>query len=97
MKSEEIEKIVKGIIGDNELSDTILKVVDKIVELPENTETTLAEILGPDNNLDSKQMMVVNKLVHEVCEKLNIDLDSSSHSNQIIGLPFNIPFVKKSK
>lgn len=35
--------------------------------------------------------------MNEVCKKLNIGIDYSEYKDKIVGLPFNIPFVKKEK
>ena len=45
---------------------------------------------GPENQPQ------INKIVTEVCKKINIQLDKSNYKNAVVGLPYNIPFVKKS-
>ena len=98
MNNEELKKIVEETIGNNDpyWNEPVFNVVKKIIDLPENTESTISELVDSDNKTDSKFMFEINKSVTEVCEKINITLDKSKHNGQFIGLPFNISFIKKT-
>lgn len=98
MNDEELKKIVEETIGNNDpyWNEPVFDVVKKIIDLPENTETTISQLIDSNNKSDSKFMFEINKSVTEVCEKIDITLDKSKHSGQIIGLPFNISFIKKT-
>ena len=93
-----LKELVEEVIGNNDpyWNIPVLDVVKKIIDLPENSELTISELIDSDNKVDSKFMFEINKLVTEVCKKINITLDKSNHSGQFIGLPFNISFVKKT-
>lgn len=98
MSDEELKKIVEETIGNNDpyWNEPVFNVVKKIIALPENSETTISKLVDDDKKLNSKFMFEINKAVTEVCKKININLDKSKHDGQIIGLPFNISFVKKT-
>ena len=98
MNNESLKKIIEETIGNNDpyWNEPVFNVVKKIIDLPENSETTVSELIDSENKSDSKFMFEINKLVTEVCEKINITLDKSKHNEQFIGLPFNVSFIKKT-
>lgn len=98
MKDEELKKIVEEVIGNNDpfWNVPIYNIVKKIIDLPEGTETTISKLLDDTTNSYNKFMFEINKIVTEVCKKINIQLDKSNYKNAVVGLPYNIPFVKKS-
>jgi hypothetical protein len=98
MSDEELKKIVEETIGNNDpyWNEPVFDVVKKIIALPENSETTITKLVDSDNKSNSKYMFSINNAVTEVCKKININLDKSKHDGQIIGLPYNISFVKKT-
>lgn len=98
MNDEELKKIVEETIGNNDpyWNEPVFNVVKKIIDMPENTESTIYELVDSDKRTDGKFMFELHKLVMEVCKKINITLDFSKHDGQIIGLPYNISFIKKT-
>ena len=98
MNNEELKKIVEETIGNNDpyWNEPVFNVVKKIIDLPENTESTISKLVDSDNKTNSKFMFEIYKSVREVCKKINITLDTSKHKGQFIGLPFNISFIKKT-
>lgn len=97
MTDEKLKKIVEETIGNDDpyWNEPVFNVVKKIINLPENTETTISELIDDDSKTYSKFMLDVNDSVMEVCKKINIVLDKSKHSDQSIE-PFNVPFIKKT-
>lgn len=98
MKDEELKKIVEEVIGNNDpfWNLPVYNIVKKIIDLPEGTETTISKLLDDTTNSYNKFMFEINKIVTEVCKKIKIQLDKSNHKNAVVGLPYNIPFVKKT-
>ena len=79
--------------------EIITKLVKKIEELPNGTETTTSELLGEveesASNFSNQELLEIDKIMTEECKNKNITLDKSKHEGQIIGLPFHISFVIK--
>ena len=98
MNDEELKKIIEETIGNNDpyWNEPVFNIVKKIIALPENSETTISDLIDDDRKLDHKFMFEIQKAVIAVCKKINITLDFSKHSGQIIGLPFYISFIKKT-
>lgn len=94
----ECVEIIKSIIGSDDpfWITVISKVVDKIKQLPSNSETTIYELLGEDvNKFTSEQLFKIDEIVLKVCKKEKIELDFSKYAGQCVGVPYNIPFIKK--
>lgn len=98
MSNEELKKIVEEVIGNNDpfWNEPVFEVVKKIIEMPNGTESSVSELLGT-SQYSSEQLFDIHNSVNEVCKKLNIGIDYSEYKDKIVGLPFNIPFVKKEK
>ena len=94
MKDEELKKIIEEVIGNSDpfWNEPVYNIVKKIIDLPEETETTIVKLLG-DTRYD-KYLFDINSFVTEVCERINIKLDRSKYKGAAVGLPFNIPFEK---
>ncbi len=78
--------------------ETIIKnLTGKIKELEPNTEISISNLLGKDviSNYSSKDLFDIYDGVIKKCKEENIDLDFSKYKGQIVGLPYNIPFIKK--
>lgn len=100
----EIKELIKQVIGNDDpfWNVPVYNVVKKIIELPENTETSISKLV--DEEYYDQAMFDINKSVMEVFEKLviiqngkrvKIILDKSKHAGQVLGLPYNISFVIK--
>jgi len=98
MSNEELKKIVEEVIGNNDpfWNEPVFEVVKKIIEMPNGTESSVSQLLGT-SQYSSEQLFDIHNSVNEVCKKLNIGIDYSEYKDKIVGLPFNIPFVKKEK
>lgn len=98
MNEEKLKKIVDEIIDDDDqcLNILVYNTVKKILDLPENTEISITELMDSESNSNVNYMFKINRFVTEVCKKINITLDKSKYKGKFVGLPFNIPFVKKT-
>ena len=97
INSETIELVVKEIAGitDTDKINLLSKLVKKIIELPANTETTIAELM------QLNQVMVnpltqgeIFNLLMEICKKLNIDIEINN--DEFGGLGYHYKFKKIS-
>lgn len=98
MNNDELKKMIEETIGSNDpyWNEPVFQVIKKIIDLPENAETTIARLLESDNKLDTKFMFEITKLVNVICKKINITLDYSKNDGKDLGLPFHISFIKKT-
>lgn len=80
-----------------DLETIIENLTNKIKELEPNTETSIPSLLGKDviTNYSSNDLFDIYIGVINKCKEENIDLDFSKYKGQIVGLPYNIPFIKK--
>lgn len=80
-----------------DLETIIENLTSKIKELEPNTETSISSLLGKDviANYSSNNLFDIYNGVIKKCKEENIDLDFSKYKGQIVGLPYNIPFIKK--
>ena len=71
--------------------------VEKIKNLQPDTETTISKLIGNDSISDysSDDLFNIYKSVIKKCEEENIILSFDKYKNQVVGLPYNIPFIKK--
>ena len=90
VKAEFLEDINNNYIKNiNNISE---KVVEKIQKLDDNEVVSIAKLLD-GNKYDSKTMFNIYKITVEKLKKEGLFLDFV-HKNQMVGLPFNIPFKK---
>ena len=70
---------------------------EKLKELPSNTEISISQLIGPNALKDytSELLFKISNQIFKKCKDENIKLDFSKHTNQKMGLIFNIPFIKK--
>lgn len=90
-------KIIEKVVGNNDpyLIEPIKKIVVQIMKMENGAENNIYKLLGEDiQKFTSEQLFDIDKWVSEVCSQFKIKLDKSKYSNQIIGLPYNIPFKK---
>ena len=92
----ELKKIVEEVIGNNDpyWNEPVYTVVKKIIDLPDGTETTIIKLLN-NSQYTSKQLFEIYNSVLNVCNKIDIILDSSKLKGRITGLPYSIPFIIK--
>ena len=100
----EIKELIKQVIGNDDpfWNIPVYNIVKKIIELPENTETSISKLV--DGEYYEQAMLDIDKSVMEVFEKLvivkdgkriKIILDKGNNAEQFSGLPYNIDFVIK--
>lgn len=79
------------------VEEIVEKLFLKLEELPSGYETSTSELLGKDSleNFSTKELFDINKQLIEKCEKENIKLNFDKYSGAVVGLPFNIPFIKE--
>lgn len=96
---EKLKSIIEKVMGNSDslLIEAIKGTVIKIEKMEDGTKTTIYDLVDEHNKFTSQQLFEIYKVVNEVCSKLNIDLDQSAHKNQVIGLPYNISFIKRTK
>ncbi|MBE6153510.1 MAG: hypothetical protein E7166_04730 [Firmicutes bacterium] len=70
--------------------------VQKIKDMESGTETTIAFLLDDlINDYTTKELFEITNEVIEMCKSENIILDFSKYEVMDVGLPFNVPFIKK--
>lgn len=95
INSETIELVVKEIAGITDMDKTNLlsKLVKKIIELPANTETTIAELMQSNQVIvDPLTQGEIFNLLMEICKKLNIDIEINN--DEFGGLGYHYKFKK---
>lgn len=70
------------------------EVVNKIKEMPENTEFCISELLK-DYECDNKQLLEISSDILKKVKELNLNIKSKYGENAIVGLPYNIKYVKE--
>ena len=85
-----------NITAKKDIEDVVNEVVTAIEKLPKETEISISEILKSDiEKYDTKELFEINKKVIKKCEEIGIKLNFDKYKGQIVGLPFNIPFIKE--
>lgn len=76
------------------MSDEIInKLIDKIKDLPEGTEFTIRK-LANEYNVDNQELFDITADVFKKIKELDI-AKCKFESNAIVGLPYNIPYIRK--
>jgi len=76
----------------------INRLVAKVKQLPNGTETNLPELLN--NDLDKysiEDLFKIQQSFYKKCMSENIILDYSKHNNELTGLQFYNTFKKKER
>lgn len=80
-----------------DIEEIINILIKKIIELPEGTETTTFKLLQDSNVPYNKEnLFEIHNKLRKKAQEHNILLDSSVYDGRAVGLPHNIPFIKKS-
>lgn len=80
-----------------ELEQIVNLLVEKIKTLPDGTRTYLYDLIPNSFDLTTEELFAIHNELVNIIKLENIELDYSEFKDQIIGLPFNIPFVVKIK
>ena len=95
MTTEEIKKVIEEVMGneDQYLNNLVFDIVTKIIKLPNETNTNIAELINYERGTVSPltQGKDVN-LVDTICKKLNIKL--VFNRDNIGGLAYYYSFKK---
>lgn len=97
--NEDLKIITEEVIGNNDpyLNATVNDIVNKIIDLPEETITTIADLINynpKESFVDPLQQGKISSLVKNVCKKLNINLEKNDDS--FGGLAYYVKFKKIS-
>ena len=98
INNESIEMAIKEIAGSNDIdkNNILSKLIKRIIEMPADTDTSIAELMNLDNNSVAMvepliQGEIFNSLM-KVCEKLNIKIEVNH--DEIGGLGYHYKFKK---
>ena len=98
IKNESIEIAIKEIAGSNDIdkSNLLSKLIKKIIEMPANIDTSIAQLMNLDNNSVAMvepllQGEIFNSLM-AVCEKINLKIEVNH--DEIGGLGYHYKFKK---
>lgn len=98
INNEQIENAIKEIVGINDIdkNNLLSKLIKKIIEMPVNTDTSIAQLMNSDNNSVAMvepliQGEIFNSLM-KVCEKLSIKI--YVNHDEIGGLGYHYKFKK---
>lgn len=98
LNDENLKTIIKEIIGNNDiyLNTQVYDIVKKIIDLPDKTTTTIANLI----NYNPKEKFVepltqgkITNFVEATCEKINIELERNN--DNFGGLAYYVKFRKK--
>lgn len=78
--------------------ELVIVLVEKIKNMKSGTETSISKLIGYNSlqKYESEEIFEIYKIVIEKCEKDNIVLNFEKYKDKTVGLPFNIPFIKKA-
>lgn len=101
MEDKELKEIITEVIGNDEefLNTTIYEIVKRIIDLPNETETTIAKLIdyNPQNEFVEPLLQgQIFNLVEDVCKKVNVYIERTSR-DRFTGLAYHYPFKKVTK
>lgn len=95
--NENLKTIIEEVIGNNDLylNTQVYDIVKRIIDLPNETTTTIADLINYNPNEKFVEPIMqgqIKRLVKETCKKLNIELDENR--DKIGGLAYYSEFKK---
>jgi len=108
---DELLEIIESSISNVDFNSIITTLLDYIEKQPDGYENSLLAVLNEvytdlkyengiyyfgNNELTFKNLFELQELLIKKSQEKNILLDFSKYDGQAVGLPFNIPFVKRS-
>lgn len=89
----------KEINSSINFDEIVNKLVAELNKLPDGSEISTIQLLRKfDNNgFSTHDLFEIQKLFIKKCNEQYIELDYSKHKDSVVGLPFNISFIKKTK
>lgn len=100
LKYENLKTIIEEVTGNDEtyLNTEVFDIIKKIVNLPSETITTIADLISynpKEKFIDPMTQGKIKRLVKETCKKLNIELEENRDS--FGGLAYYCQFKKINK
>lgn len=97
INDESLRTIIEEIIGSNDvyLNTQVYDIVKKIIDLPYENVTTIANLINYNPNEKYVEPIMqgqIKRLIEETCKKLNIELEENK--DKIGGLAYYCEFVK---
>lgn len=98
INNETIELAIKEIAGTNDIdkNNLLFKLTKWIIDMPTNTETTIAQLMKLDNNevamVDPLSQGEIFNSLMAICEKLNINIEVNH--DEFGGLGYHYKFKK---
>ena len=93
----DLKKSIMSIIipkSNKDIQDTVNELVEKIISLPKGTEISIGKLLGNDYvHFNTNELFQINKDVLSICREKGIVFNFDKYKDQVVGLPFNIPFI----
>lgn len=98
--NENLKTIIEEVIGNNDLylNTQVYDIVKRIIDLPNETTTTIADLINYNPKLKFVEPLKqgeINYFVKETCKKLNIELEKNDDS--FGGLAYYYQFKKVNK
>lgn len=92
MNNEEIKSLIN-------FDEIVNKLIVELNKLPDGFEISTIQLLRKFDNNDysTHDLFEIQKLFIKKCNEQYIELDYSKHKDSVVGLPFNISFIKKTK
>lgn len=96
ISDEKLITIIEEVVGNNKTYFTqVYNIVKKIIDLPTKKITTIAKLINynpKENFIDPLTQGMISRYVEEICQKLNIELESTK--DKIGGLAYYNEFKK---
>lgn len=94
---EDLKKVIEEVIekNDKDLKNIVYEIAKKIIDLPEGTDTTIANLINynpKEEIIDALTQGKIANIVENVCIRMNIELSSTDDS--IGGLAYYNHFKK---
>lgn len=85
INDENLKTIIEEVVGNNDdyLNVAVYDIMKKIIDLPSETTTTIADLINYNPNETFVEPLTqgqVRRLVKDTCKKLNIELEENEDS-----------------
>lgn len=82
INDENLKTIIEEVIGnnDNYLNMAVYNIMKKIIDLPSETTTTIADLINYNPNETFVEPLIqgqIRRLIKETCKKFNIELEEN--------------------
>ena len=83
---------IKGKVFENIKEKIVDDLIKKIQEMPYDTQFTIRELTN--EFVDKNDLMDITSIFFSKIKETSIKLQCTCENNQIVGLPYNIPYIK---